>query len=411
MNNFTIEGFNDIHFQELRGYDEISKTIEKLMHYYGYKQVLTPTFESYDMYDIYGAFPRENMFKLIDNDGRVLVLRPDATIPITRMAASGYKNPQGVFKFGYITSVFRHISSKTNFRKEFMQAGVEYLGNSYPECDAEIISLAINILTELGMDKIHIDLGEVSYLNALFDEISIDEPTKVKILNYIEHKNIGDLRAYLATIDTPKKISDILCKIPMLFGKFIDTIEEAKKLSINESMCQAVKNMEDTYNIVKKYGYENYLYIDLGFTNQLNYYSGLIFKGYINGIGESILSGGRYDTLSTSFGVDRPASGFGINISLLSDVLKDSLNEKAYFDLLLLYDSKDIDFALNYAKELRGVNISTDCMNFEYENSIDCDTYKVIARLKGDKLYLDRAMSDPPITIDKLYHLIKEEKQ
>ena len=192
MNKYTIDGFNDIHYNELKVYDFIRDTMENTMRSYGYRQVLTPSFESYDMYNIDGAFPRDKMFKLIGNDGKVLVLRPDATIPIARMAASRYRNSQEVLKFGYITNIFRDSSSTTDFRKEFMQAGIEYMGNSLPDCDGEIIALSINILKELGIKKIHIDMGNVTFLNGLFDEIQIEVIEKVKILSYIENKNIGD---------------------------------------------------------------------------------------------------------------------------------------------------------------------------------------------------------------------------
>lgn len=409
MNNYTIEGFNDIHFEELKGYDTITKIIESLMRTYGYKQVLTPTFESYDMYDIDGAFPRQKMFKLIDNDGKILVLRPDATIPIARMAATGYKNKNEVLKFGYITSIFRHISCTTDFRKEFMQAGVEYFGNGLPDCDAEIIALAINILLKLGIQKLHIDIGEVSYLNSLFEEINLNQQSKIKILNYIENKNIGELRAYLSSINISQKISELLCEIPMLFGNFEETIGRARKLCINEKMSNALDNMVNTYEIMKSYGYETYIFADLGFTNQFNYYSGIIFKGYINGIGEPILSGGRYDHLSSTFGVSRPASGFGINISLLMDALNRSFDVNNYFDLLLLYENQSRENAIKTATKLRSLGITTDCMNECFEESIKNETHKYIVRFLNNELYLVKNGTNTNITAEALVQFIKEE--
>lgn len=407
MNNYIIEGFNDIHFEELRGYDTITTTIESLMRTYGYKKVLTPTFESYDMYDIDGAFPRQKMFKLIDHDGKVLVLRPDATIPITRMAATGYKKNNEVLKFGYITSIFRHISCTTDFRKEFMQAGVEYLGSNLPDCDAEIIALAINILLNLKINEIHIDIGEVSYLNSLFDEINVDNPTKLKIFNYIENKNIGELRDFLTSLHVSENISEILCEIPMLFGKFQETISKARRMCINESMNNAVDHMEKTYQIIKNYGYEKYLYVDLGFTNQFNYYSGLIFKGYINGIGESILSGGRYDNLSSTFGISRPASGFGINISLLMDVLYNLFDTKHFFDLLLLYEDNSTTNAIKLSKDLRSLGIATDCLHNSFVDSIKKDTYKNIVKIIDNQLYIENGKEQESITVDRLLQLFK----
>ncbi|MPW25360.1 ATP phosphoribosyltransferase regulatory subunit [Alkalibaculum sp. M08DMB] len=408
MNNYNIEGFNDIHFEELQGYDAVTKIIEELMHTYGYTQVLTPTFESYDMYDIDGAFPRQKMFKLVDNDGKVLVLRPDATIPIARMAATGYKCKEDCLKFGYITTIFKHISSTTSFRKEFMQAGVEYLGNESADCDAEIISLASNILVNLGLEKLHIDIGEVSYLNSLFNDTSINPTEKVKILNYIENKNIGELRNYLISIDLPLNIKEILCEIPMLFGQFEDTIYRAKGLCINESMKNAIDNMEQTYEIIKNYGYEKYVFADLGFTNQFNYYSGLIFKGYVNGIGESILSGGRYDTLSSTFGVDRPASGFGINISLLIDVLHNSFETKHYFDMLLMYDDPSTSVAISTSQVFRSKRYTVNCINEKYSNCIKKENYKYVVKVINKNFFILTKEGLSSVTQDELHGLYEE---
>lgn len=410
MNNYIIEGFNDIHFEELSGYDNVMEIIKKLMRSYGYKQILTPSFESYDMYSIDGALPREKMFKLIDNTGKVLVLRPDVTIPITRMAATGYKDQDEILKLAYITTIFRDFSSNTNFRKEFMQAGVEYFGNNMPDCDAEIIALAINILLDLGFKSIHIDIGQVAFLNAIFNETSIKNNEKEKILNYIEHKNICDLRLYLSSLDITNEINSIICSIPMLFGKYDETILKAKKLCINDTMKDAIKNIEETYEVLKNYGFEDYIYVDLGFTNQLNYYSGLIFKGYVNDIGEVILSGGRYDKLSKTFGVDRPASGFGINISSIIDIINKSLSFENYFDLLLLYNEKELSTATDICTKLRSSGFSVNCISNSNQNNINKSNYKSVASLNNNNLIRMVDNKEIQVTVTELIQFLKGAK-
>lgn len=410
MNKYAIDGFNDIHYNELKVYDFIKDIIENTMESYGYRQVLTPSFESYDMYNIDGAFPRDKMFKLIGNDGKVLVLRPDATIPIARMAASRYRNSQEVLKFGYITNIFRDSSSTTDFRKEFMQAGIEYMGNSLPDCDGEIIALSINILKELGIKKIHIDMGNVTFLNGLFDEIQIEVIERVKILSYIENKNIGELKAYLDSIEVSKEISQILCHVPMLFGKFKDTVNQAKKLCINQKMTAALNTMEETYEIINSYGYEDYIFIDLGFTNQFNYYSGLIFKGYINGIGEAILSGGRYDTLSSTFGVNRPASGFGINISLLMDTLINRSDEKDDYNILFLYDDNKRRESLNLARKLRSQGIIVDYIHSSLEEGIKKENYKYILKCIDNSFELSTKTDKQLLREEEILTKLKEAK-
>lgn len=409
MDNYNIEGFQDISFEELRGYDKIINTIENNMRLYGYKQVLTPSFESYDMYNIDGAISRKDMFKLVDSTGQILVLRPDATIPITRMAATAFKNNNEILKLAYITTVFRNSPSKTDFRKEFMQAGVEYLGSCKPECDGEIIALAIEILRSLGLENIHIDMGQVSFFNAIFHGLELNDSDISTIYNLIENKNMGELKVLLDNINLPLNVKKILWDIPMLFGKFETTIIKAKELCINDKMTKAIEYMEETFEILKTYDMQDYINVDFGFTNQFNYYTGLIFKGYVNDFGEAVLSGGRYDQLSSAFGVDRPASGFGINISLLMDILNNSFNFDHYFDVLLLYDSQDVNEAVRLSKILRENKISIDCMHmsgFDYSNLYN---YKMILKVIDRQLFKSSYNTNLPVSVDDIINVFKGE--
>ena len=407
MDNYSIEGFQDISFEELRGYDKIINTIENNIRLYGYKQVLTPSFESYDMYNIDGALSRKEMFKLVDQTGQILVLRPDATIPITRMAATAFKNKNEILKLAYITTVFRNSPSKTDFRKEFMQAGVEYLGSSKPECDGEIIALAVEILKSLGLNNIHIDMGQVSFFNAIFDGLELKDNDISTIYSLIENKNMGELKILLDYIHLPLNVKNILWDIPMLFGKFESTITKAKELCINDKMHMSIEYMEETFEILKAYGLQDMINVDFGFTNQFNYYTGLIFKGYVNDFGEAVLSGGRYDQLSSTFGVERPASGFGINISLLMDILNSSFNFDHYFDILLLYDSCNVKEAVTFSKVFRENNISTDCMHMNGFNYSNLYNYKIMLKVIDGKLFKIYRDKDILISIDEIITIFK----
>jgi ATP phosphoribosyltransferase regulatory subunit len=407
MINYYIDGVNDIHFQELLGYERINEEIEQVMRKFGYKPILTPNFEYYDMYNMDQSLSRDKMFKLIDKNGKVLVLRPDATIPICRMAANTFKDPKEVLKFSYITTIFREDNSKTNYKKDFIQGGVEYFGNNSPDCDAEIIAVAISMLLNLGLDKIHIDIGQVAFLDGLFHGLDLAKKEKERINELIENKNLGDLKLYLNKLQISPDVFDTILKIPMLFGSYQKVIPQAEKLCRNESMKTALDNVKEVYKMLKLYGLEKYVYLDFGFTNQLNYYSGLIFKGYAEDWGDSILSGGRYDQLSSTFGVERPAIGFGINISLLTEIISAEENSQDYFDALIRYDSSQTQNALSLASLLRDLDFSTDCINKGY--SIDYEAYRFIFEYDetGLKVSTDEKIS--PITTEEAIDLLKGE--
>lgn len=407
MINYYIDGVNDIHFQELLGYERINEEIEQVMRKFGYKPILTPNFEYYDMYSMDQSLSRDKMFKLVDRTGKVLVLRPDATIPICRMAANTFKDPNEILKFSYVTTIFREDNSKTNYKKDFIQGGVEYFGNNSPDCDAEIIAVAISMLLNLGMDKIHIDIGQVAFLEGLFHGLDLSSKEKERINELIENKNLGDLKLYLNKLQISSEVFETIIKIPMLFGSYQKVIPQAEKLCINDSMKKALSNIKEVYDILKLYGFEKYIYLDFGFTNQLNYYSGLIFKGYAEDCGDSILSGGRYDQLSSTFGVDRPAIGFGINISLLTEIISAEENSQDYFDALIKYDASQAENALELAALLRDLDFSVDCINQRY--TIDPESYRFIFEYAASGLYAMTKKDVFNISTEEAIDLLKGE--
>lgn len=400
MINYYIDGVNDLHFQELLGYERINDAIEQVMRGYGYKPILTPNFEYYDMYFMDTSLSRDKMFKLVDKTGKVMVLRPDATIPICRMAANTFKDPQDVLKFSYITTIFREDNSKTNYRKDFIQGGVEYFGNKGPDCDAEVIAVAITMLKDLGLSNIHIDMGQGAFLEGLISGLDLSIQDKRKINQLIENKNLGDLKIFLSQLSIEEPVYQVLLEIPMLFGAYDQVMPKARSLCINEDMTSALKNLEDVYQILQAYGMESYIYLDFGFTNQLNYYSGLIFKGYAQDWGDSLLAGGRYDQLSSTFGVDRPACGFGINISLLTEILGQKEDHLDYFDFLINAEDRALNQAISVATLLRQMGRSVNLMLDS--QAYDKDNYRAILTVKEDGIYLQENESMVPITVESL---------
>jgi len=410
MMNFTIEGANDLQFHELLGFEWINENIEQTMRRHGYKQILTPNFEHYDMYGLENAVSRESMFKLIDPSGKVLVLRPDATIPICRMSAAQFKNPDELLKFSYVTTIFREDNSNTNYKKDFLQGGIEYFGDPSSNCDGEVISIAIEMLLNLGLEQVQIDIGEVSFLESLLCEMSLSREEQITLKSLIENKNMGDLEWFLNKLDIDQKIADAALTLPMLFGSYQKVMKKAGNLCLNEGMQQALDKLTEVYEVLKIYGYADYVSFDLGFTNQMSYYSGLIFKGYVENYSDSVVAGGRYDKLSKNFGVDRPACGFGINITSLTETLTDKDPIKGYFDVLVSYPKGDLAGGVRASSKLRKLGYLVDTI--EEGALIDKSHYKYHVLVKGDQLLpFDESGSteQKSLTIDELDQLLKGE--
>ena len=148
-----------LHHDEMRNYDRIQSKLTTVIMNHGCKIIETPSFEDYDVYQHYFPQLRQQMVKTIDTDGRVLVLRPDVTVPLVETAAREFPRSNQLLKFGYVSTVFREYFGRSTYGKDFLQGGVEILGDASPECDGEVIVIAAEILKALGVDNVRIDIG------------------------------------------------------------------------------------------------------------------------------------------------------------------------------------------------------------------------------------------------------------
>ncbi len=361
MIHYFVEGSDELDFEELQQFEGIQKKCTDLMKAHGYRQVLSPPFEEYEMYTQVGNFSRKKMLKMIDADGRVLVLRPDATLPITRMAAYHFPDGDRILKFCYACTIFREHSDKTHYRKHFTQAGVEYFGNPTAECDAEVIALALKILEDLSLSNTRVDIGHAGFTDALIRSVGFTESERKLVKSLVEGKNISDLHQFIETKNVEDRVAASFYRIPQLFGSYEETMKQARDLIINEEMALALSNLDRIYRALCSFDLQSKVRLDLGFTNDLQYYSGAIFKVYNDQTWENIASGGRYDLLSAKFRVDRPACGFGINLNLVSEILK-SKKENTPFDVLIRYTAPLSRELVETCDELRRDGLSIDCV-------------------------------------------------
>ncbi|MEW9123591.1 MAG: ATP phosphoribosyltransferase regulatory subunit [Thermotaleaceae bacterium] len=362
---YIPEGVSDIHWDEYEAKDKVIMHIKKRFKSFGYRQILTPTFEYYDLFaGVDGTIHRDEMFKFIDGNGKILVLRPDVTVPIARMAATSYGASKGYLKFSYIANVFRISEEQSGNKREFMQAGIEYLGSEKPDADAEIVAVGIKTLIDSGLKNFQIDLGQAAYFKGLMTELDMGKEKKDYIRKLIEEKNFAELTNMLKTLDMEETIKNVILRIPSLYGEPVEVIAHAKTLAINEKMKRAVDYLQEVYDILKDYGYQKYVTIDFGLVNHLDYYSGVIFKGYVHNYGKSLISGGRYDNLTKQYGEAIPATGLGINIDELMEVIEMNSTQKAatcYTDYLILYNSQKRGEAFELAENLRNKGYIVEC--------------------------------------------------
>ncbi|GIO24562.1 ATP phosphoribosyltransferase regulatory subunit [Oceanobacillus sp. J11TS1] len=317
---------------------------------FGYQQVETPVFENYDLYnDVQGTVNTTDMLKLIDPSGEVLVLRPDATIPITRHYTN-LQNLETPGRLSYVLDIFRSTAEE----RSRTQAGVELFGERTPEADAELIALAVTSLNEIKIPSFKIEIGHATFYKELLHEANLNAIQQKQLDQYIQSKNISEIVPFLKELNLDPDLIKKLRKIPMLYGDTSMVIKEAENIISTDRMREELDYLSDVYQLLQDYHIESYISINLGLINHMNYYSGIIFQGFAEGLGQPIMMGGRYDYLTHTFQQQTPAIGFAFEVDLLANLLYEMPEKTEVIELL--YESAERERAFILAEQLRVFN-------------------------------------------------------
>jgi ATP phosphoribosyltransferase regulatory subunit len=323
----TPEGTKDLLFQECSAQRQIIETLRGTFEGKGYREVITPGFEFYDVFSSSSMyFPQESMYKLIDNKGRLLAMRPDSTIPIARLTATKLKGHGLPIRLYYAQRVYRQQPELRGRSSEIMQMGIELVGLSSFESDIEILTAGMEAMNSCCVDDFRIELGHIGIYKLLMDHLGATPEQKETIHSLIASKNYAGLSDILESFPE-SHTAEILRELPKLFGGR-EALLKARKLfnGYDEKLLEMLSYLERIFRGLTDLGLDKVM-IDFGLVHQAEYYSSLIFRGYIASAGEPVLSGGRYDELFRDFGEDLPATGFGINVDqLAAGLLKGSEN-------------------------------------------------------------------------------------
>ncbi len=321
MKNLTLhtpEGVRDIYNSEYeRKLDALYK-LRQLIKTYGYMPISTPTFEYFDTFSKeVGTCPSNEMFKFFDRDGNTLVLRPDITPSVARAAAMYFADCDGPVKLSYEGNVFINYHSLQGRLKESTQAGCEYIGDSSCQADAEILTIVVNSLKEMGLKEFEIGVGHIDVVRGLVEAADLSDIDEEKLLKLISNKNFfgaKDLLTSLSVSDSLVSLFDITGKIMNSPKEWEEALSKAKKY---KKVYDALEYLTKLYNILDENGVMDYISFELGMISEYKYYTGIIFSGYSYGVGEPLVKGGRYDSLLSHFGKDAPAIGFAITVDQL----------------------------------------------------------------------------------------------
>lgn len=360
----TPEGTKDYLYGELDSRKSIEQRLQNIFISYGYKEIVSPEIEFYDVFNLSSRyFPQESMYKLIDNKGRILVLRPDSTIPIARIVATRLKNFKLPIRLYYNQNIYCTNASLAGKSNEIKQMGIELIGSNTKKSDKEIIFTAIDVLKSCDKN-FRLEIGDIGLFKLLVDKLDTNDENKENIRKLIEVKNYPALSALLDSIGN-NEVTKGLRELPRLFGGK-EVFEKAGELFKDFNATEIYDNLKDVYRSIDEYGYIDNLIIDLGIVNRTDYYTGIVMKGYIQGCGEEVLSGGRYDKLIAEFGYNIPATGFGININtLMQQEKKNEHKKEKEYGSIVFCNIENVTECIKYCNKLREEGKATEFSTFD----------------------------------------------
>ncbi len=354
-NNRNIpNGTRDIMFEEAELFRDLEERLTGLYVKRGFSEIMTPGIEYYDVFETGSTMAEEEMYKLTAPDGRLLVLRADNTTPIARAAASRLSEhiPTKLF---YHQRVYRLSYGNKGRKSEIAQSGVEILGCDGIQSDLLCLITAIETLSCVS-DDYKLELGHVGFYNALISACALGDGEAERIRRLVDAKDVNKLSEL-----------DVIKKIPFLFGGE-EVFSDAEALAEgNAEAMRALSYLKELYGALCRAGYKDKIMIDLGIVHSLDYYTGCVFRGYMDGAGVPVLAGGRYDTLISKFASDIPATGFGVNISEIAETLmRKAPPKKRSYRELIAFDIEGFKEANAYIGESDGGVLSH--INGEKEN-------------------------------------------
>ncbi|MBQ7040283.1 MAG: ATP phosphoribosyltransferase regulatory subunit [Clostridia bacterium] len=341
-------------------------SLRELYQKYGYSQFKMSKFEEYDLYVRNKNFlVSDNIITFTDTDGKLMALKPDVTLSIIKNSKDGTK---GVQKLYYNENVYR-ISKGTQSFKEIMQVGLECIGDVDDYCIFEVLMLAAESLNSISSDCV-LDVSHLGIVSDVLEELKLTSEGQKAVVQCIGEKNLHGI--------------DAICKEEGVDGtalkKLVSTYGTPDKVFcvLDEFKSEKAEQLKKIVTLVEQNGFKGRVRIDFSVVNDMNYYNGFVFKGYVNGIATGILSGGQYDNLMSKMRKKSKAIGFAVYLDMLERL---NLDEKEYdVDTVLLYDENADLVSLKNAVEMLTQNGKTVTVQKEAPEKIK---YRQLLKLNG----------------------------
>ena len=369
----TPEGVRDIYNVECGKKLALENRLKKTLHLFGYHDIQTPTFEYFDVFrKEIGTIPSKDLYKFFDKEGNTLVLRPDITPSIARVAATLFGEEDLPIRLLYTGNTFINHSNNQGRLREVTQMGAELIGDDSVEADAEMLAMVIESMQAIGLKEFQLSVGHLGFFQSLIEDAALDEEARERVVELINNRNYFGVEEYLDSIMVKRSSKEAFAALGNLVGG-VEVLAKAKNIAPNSSGIMAVKRLEKIYDILALYGVEKFVTFDLSMTGNYGYYTGIIFRGYTFGTGDAVVKGGRYDHLLEKFGKTSASIGFAIVIDELMNALIRQKIRIVYTrkNAIILYDESRARDAIRLAKDFRAKAKNTELIKKSPEKGLE----------------------------------------
>lgn len=318
----------------LKNEEKVVLSLRKLYTQFGYRLFKMSRFEEYDLYVRNKDFLlSDQIITFSDRSGRLLALKPDVTLSIIKNVQDV---PGSINRYYYNENVYR-VDKGTQSFKEIMQTGLECVGDISVYETAEVVLLAARSLAEMGLPFI-LDLSHMGFLNAILEDEALRGADRGRVMTLLHQKNSHEMRKLCICAGCDSAATELLCQLCSLSGGYMEILPILSGMVFSQMQRKPLDELTQICSVLEQQGFGGNIHIDFSAGSRMQYYSGIVFCGYLQGIPDVVLSGGQYDALLEKMKKHGRAIGFAIYLDMLQRIQ----GKKAYdVDTILLYSNKD----------------------------------------------------------------------
>jgi ATP phosphoribosyltransferase regulatory subunit len=301
-------GTRDVLPDEMRELRAICDRMRACFEGAGYGEIHTPALEYEEVLRRGEERAAGARYRTFDEQGNVLALRSDMTIPTARVVATRYRDVEPPMRFCYFARAWRAVDRGVGEPREFLQGGLELIGVGAPEAEAEVVALTIAGLEEAGLRRHRIGVGDGSLYRTLLESLAVPAEGHIDLMECLSRRDLVGLDRRVDELGMGERERQLLVRLPELRGGR-EVLERADGL-----VGGAVAGLRALHELLEDAGAADRVIFDLGLVRELGYYTGAVFEVYDPAVGFALGGGGRYDELLGRFGRPLPACGLALDV-------------------------------------------------------------------------------------------------